>query len=78
MDDERKVRVRLKVAGIDMEVECSPEDIEETIKNILSGIKDISGFKEVISVRRERPSTCKEVIEELWRDGWFSEPRSLS
>ena len=79
MGGENFIRIKLKVAGVEMEIECRPEDVEEAVRRALSGIKGVSGFKEITSKTKPKvkPGTCKELIENLWREGWFSEARTL-
>ena len=77
---EERVKIRLKVAGIELEIECTPSEVEEAVKKALKGIKSVTEFKEVLPVKQTgglRPTTCKGMIEELWKEGWFKEPRSL-
>ena len=80
MSEERKIKIKLKVSGVETEIECLPEDVEETVKNILRSIRSVTDFKEVIAEKEKKvkPLTCKGIIEEIWKEGWFSEPKTLS
>lgn len=68
------MKVKLKIKGIDIEIEASPDQIHTAVKEIIRGIEELPTSqvgKEVI------PASCKEAIELLWREGWFSEPKRL-
>jgi hypothetical protein len=84
--DERSrgelVRVKLKLGDMEVEVESPPDRISDVVARIVEGISHAG------PPRAERPAaapaaraggtTCRGLIESLWREGWFSEPRILS
>ena len=80
MGKERNVRIKLRVSGIEVEVECEEDQVEEAVQDILRGIRKMGKPKGIVEAARRPesfPTTCKEVLEKLWSEGWFSEPRNL-
>jgi len=73
------IRVKLKVGNLEFDIECQEDQLEESIRKILSTVKE-SG-QPVITTERFTPSTraetCKGVIQRLWSEGWFATSRSL-
>jgi len=72
MDEEVKVKVRY--GDIEVEVSGPSEKIAEIIPQIVDKIRGNIAEAEISG----RGKTCKELIEELWREGWFKEKRKLS
>jgi len=72
-----KVKIRLNIKGIEVEIEAEPNQIREAITNVLESIEDL-GLKIKEEKEEFYASTCKEAVENLWRDGWFEKPRRLS
>lgn len=71
------IRVKLKKGGWEIEVECPEDRIAEVISKVLAGV----GQQPTPTVEPSTISkgvTCKSLLEGLWREGWFAEPRSLS
>lgn len=75
---EEKVSIKLEVRGVEVELECREDQIQSSIAEVLEGIKS-SGDLETRGREESdvQPQTCKEVIEELWSEGWLSEERRL-
>ncbi len=70
---EDKVKVKLNIKGIDVEIECAPSQLNEAIKRIL----DTLGEVDTGATTDFRPLTCKEAVEKLWMEGWFQSNRRL-
>ncbi len=71
------VRIKLKKGSWEVEIECEETRIKETIENVLLGFGSIP---EGSSSRQENVRgtlTCRGLIEELLKEGWFSNPRTL-
>ena len=83
---EDKVKVKLKRGDLEIEVESTVDRISDVISRVIEGLSkqkiqlEPSSYSVVkhSSRRREGHVTCRGLIEELWREGWFSEPRTLS
>ncbi|MFQ5710647.1 MAG: hypothetical protein ACE5GD_02585 [Candidatus Geothermarchaeales archaeon] len=75
------MRIKLKMAGVEVELECEESQVERVVQDVLKGMRGgrevIEGIK-ALKTPESAPTTCREVIEDLWREGWFSEPRPLS
>lgn len=68
-----EVKVRLKRGQWEIEVTCPEEKVKEVVESLLSGFE--SARPEVKG--EGRATTCRSLIEELWREGWFSKHRGL-
>ncbi|UCE96446.1 MAG: hypothetical protein JSV51_02240 [Candidatus Bathyarchaeota archaeon] len=78
-----RVRVKLRVGDVDVEVECGVSEVGSVVDEIL---RVFSEREDVISGRTiggetirsvGRGETCKGLILGLWRDEWFGIGRSL-
>jgi len=90
MSNEIPIKVRLKIGSIEIELECPQKDLEKTIKNVISAFKSNLEEKAIIEkepeikseiIQKRKPSdnlTCRDLIEAIYKEGWFSEERSLS
>jgi len=71
----------MKVGNLEFEIECQQEQLEESVRRILSTVTEYAKEQVVISERAMSPSraeTCKGVIQKLWHEGWFATTRGLS
>lgn len=77
MEEQKRVTVRLKKGGWEVEISCSAEEVERAVKAVLSSIPEAEVQEEP---RHERSGvvTCKSLIESLWREGYFLQERTLS
>ena len=76
MTEDRKIRVKLNIGGVEVEIECLPEQLNEAITTVVKTVEGITPTKE--GEREEFYAlTCKEAVEKLWREGWFEKPRKL-
>jgi hypothetical protein len=74
------IKVKMKVGNLEFEVEGQPEQLEEAMKRILSTVTEISKQPVLITETGRssaRAETCKGVIQRLWSEGYFANPRSL-
>ncbi|MEM1550473.1 MAG: hypothetical protein QXX56_00750 [Candidatus Bathyarchaeia archaeon] len=82
MDEEKPlIHIKMRVGNIEFEIKCREDQVKEVVEKVLSSVtsyasKDVSLPEAgALSARAE---TCRGVIEQLWREGWFSVPRSLN
>ena len=77
------IKVKIKIGDIEFEIESQEDQIQTAIDRILASIT--ARMKELQLVQpsadRQAPppraETCKGVIQKLWEEGWFGEPRGL-
>jgi acetolactate synthase small subunit len=74
---DKKVKIKLNIKGIDVELEAEPEQIKKVITDVIDSLKSLD-IEQEVSSREFYASSCKEAVEKLWREGWFSKPRRLS
>lgn len=71
--ESEKIKVKMNIKGMDIEIECLPSQLNDAIKSILETFGDITSE----SPTEFRPLTCKEAVEKLWIEGWFKDSRRL-
>jgi hypothetical protein len=73
------IRVKMKIGEIEFEIEAQEDQLQTAIDHILSTVteklKDARLSERVASP--PRAETCKGVIQKLWAENWFSQPRGL-
>ncbi len=75
-----EVRIRLSVGGVEVELECSEDQVERVVREVLRGLRASSDVLQsgVTQTRGQQvPATCRDVIEGLWKQGWMARPRAL-
>lgn len=82
MTEESKptIRLKMKIGNLEFEIECRGDQIEETVKNILSTVTKQTNAPIIMPERHfstTRAETCKGLIQKLWSEGWFTSPRAL-
>jgi hypothetical protein len=76
------IRVKMKIGDIEFEIEAQSDQIQSTVDKILQTVTDRLKNTNLAQVT-ERPSlppraeTCKGLIQKLWEENWFNEPRGL-
>lgn len=62
-----------------MEITCPEDRIQQAVESVLAGLS--AGAPELAAERepavRRGTSTCRGLIEGMWRDGWFASERTL-
>jgi hypothetical protein len=77
------IRVKMKIGDIEFEIESQEEQLQTAVDQILSTVTDkLKNTRLATVAERQAPTpraeTCKGVIQKLWEDNWFSQPRGLS
>ena len=74
-----RVKVKLKSGDIEVEIESPIDKITDVVEKVVAGLSRATPRSVEGEQRRPRgPATCRGLVEELWREDWFSKPRSLS
>jgi len=75
------VRITMRVGSIEFEIECREDQVQEMIEKVLSSATEYAGKTLAAPLQRAPPAaraeTCRGIIERLWREDFFSKPRSL-
>jgi hypothetical protein len=74
------IHVKMKIGEIEFEIECQEEQLQATVDKILSTVTEKLKGTTLITERAAPPpraETCKGLIQKLWQDGWFANPRGL-
>jgi len=76
------IKVKMKIGDIEFEIESQEDQIQSTVDKILATVTEHLKTTSLAQVA-ERPTTppraetCKGVIQKLWEENWFNEPKSL-
>ncbi len=75
------VRITMRVGSIEFEIECREDQVQDMIQKVLSSATEYAN-KPILAPQERilppvRAETCRSIVEKLWREGWFGEPRSL-
>jgi hypothetical protein len=80
MSGSTMIHIKLKRGNWEIDLDCPEDRVTETIRNVLAGLDVPQGIPRTLD--EDRPGgkgvTCKWLLEEMYREGWFSQPRSLS
>lgn len=81
-EKERKppIHVKMKIGEIEFEIECQEEQLQTTVDKLLSTITEKLKETPIIRERVAPPSraeTCKGIIQNLWKEGWFATAKGL-
>ncbi|MCD6469205.1 hypothetical protein J7L29_00190 [Candidatus Bathyarchaeota archaeon] len=75
------VHIKMRVGSIEFEISCREDQVKDVIDKVLSSVADYATKQITIPETTTQPSaradTCRGIIEQLWREGWFAIPRSL-
>ncbi len=72
----------MKIGEIEFEIEAQPSQIQTAVDQILATVTERAKNLNLIqTAERQAPlpraETCRGVIQKLWEEGWFSEPKGL-
>jgi hypothetical protein len=72
----------MKIGDIEFEIESQEDQIQSTVDKILSTVTERLKNTNLAQITERPPSppraeTCKGVIQKLWEENWFTEPRGL-
>ena len=72
----------MKIGDIEFEIESQEDQIQSTVDNILATVTERLKNTNLSQVAERqapppRAETCKGVIQKLWEENWFNEPRGL-
>jgi hypothetical protein len=76
----------MKIGDIEFEIEAQPDQLQTAVDRILSTVTEHlknNNLAQITSQAQERPAplpraeTCRGVIQKLWEENYFTEPRGL-
>ena len=77
------IKVKMKIGDIEFEIESQEDQIQTAVDRILATVTARMKELQIVQPSAERQApplraeTCKGVIQKLWEEGWFNEPRGL-
>lgn len=75
------VHIKMRVGNIEFEISCREDQVKEVVDRVLSSVSSYASKQVPAPEARfvsAKAETCRGVIEQLWKEGWFSTPRSLN
>jgi hypothetical protein len=79
-EKDQPIHVKMKVGNIEFEIEGTIDQCNEAVGKFLSTVTDKLKETQLIAEREALPAraeTCKAIIQKLWQENWFAEPRGL-
>jgi hypothetical protein len=72
----------MKIGEIEFEIDAQPDQIQTAVNQILTTVTEHSKNLNISQTSERQASlpraeTCKGLIQKLWEENWFSEPRGL-
>ena len=74
-NNKSQIKIRLKKGSWEIEVECPEDKIDEVIPKLLASLPMGSAQDDRAAI--SRGITCKTLLEQLWKEGWFLQDRTL-
>ena len=80
VDRDDEVHIKLRKGGWEIEIICTEDKIKQSVESVLSGLSTsviempTGNGKQV----KKSSSTCRGLIEGMWKEDWFIEERNLS
>ena len=71
----------MKIGNIEFEIESQEDQLQSAVDKILSTVTEKLKDTQLTTERHAPPpraATCKGVIQKLWEENWFTQPRGLS
>ncbi|UCD97056.1 MAG: hypothetical protein JSV35_03120, partial [Candidatus Bathyarchaeota archaeon] len=81
--EKSTIHVKMKVGDVEFEVDCRVEELRNVVDEVLDAVSQRSAGNSFASLKQQtgeltgRGETCKGVILNLWREGWFSTAHGL-
>jgi hypothetical protein len=73
------IHIKLKRGGWEVDLDVPEDRVTEVISKVLAGLNvPASGEGAFRSEKPDRGVTCKNLLEQLWKESWFSSMRGLS
>ncbi|GBC68685.1 hypothetical protein HRbin01_00369 [archaeon HR01] len=72
------IKVKITVGEVTVEIETTPETLDEAVEKVLNVLKASQAAKPTIERQGHRSITCRAVVEEIVKEGWMDSGRSLS
>ncbi|MBN1245440.1 hypothetical protein JXA31_07600 [Candidatus Bathyarchaeota archaeon] len=77
------IKVKMKIGDIEFEIESQEDQLQTAVDQILSTVTEKLKDTHLATVAERqapppRAETCKGVIQKLWEENWFTQPRGLS
>lgn len=75
------IKLKMKIGEMEFEIECQEDQLQTTVDKVLSTATEKMKETQAIAERNAphpRAETCKNIIQNLWKEGWFSAAKGLS
>ena len=73
------VTIRLKRGDWEVEIRCQEDKVKQVVESVIAGIDAKPSITSNTPKQvKKGHATCKELIKELWEQGWFKDEHTLS
>ena len=87
------VTVRLKRGAWEVEITCPEDRVKQVVENVIAGldvkfqeehpadvlpVQTIAIEEPAVGRRKEQHVICRDLLQVLWKEGWFSPERNLA
>ena len=70
-----KIKVKITIGNASVEIEAYPDQIEDAVRRVVSALNTQPAARQQ---EKRRGTTCRDILERLIDEGWFSQYRTLS
>tara|TARA_B100000949_G_C14046670_1_gene351801 strand:- start:217 stop:606 length:390 start_codon:yes stop_codon:yes gene_type:complete len=79
VESNNEIKMKLRKGPWEVEITCKEDQVKQTIENVLSGIGTASqeSSTEIHHGTSKATRTCRSLLEDLWKEDWFSIVRNL-
>jgi hypothetical protein len=76
---QQPIKVKMKVGNVEFEIEGTVDQTNEAVGKLLATVTEKLKETPLITETETKPraETCKIIIQRLWEEGWFADPRGL-
>jgi hypothetical protein len=76
---QQPIKVKMKVGNVEFEIEGTVDQTNEAVGKLLATVTEKLKETPLITEADTKPraETCKVIIQRLWEEDWFKEPRGL-
>ncbi|MCW4019347.1 MAG: hypothetical protein NWF00_11835 [Candidatus Bathyarchaeota archaeon] len=77
------IKVKMKIGDIEFEIESQEDQIQTAVDHILTTVTNRLKETPLPTLQPERQAsppraeTCKGIIQKLWEESWFTQPKGL-
>jgi hypothetical protein len=75
------IHLKMRIGEVEFEIDCQEDQLQSTVDKILSTVTEKLKETALMTERGPQPpraETCKGIIQKLWQETFFTQPKGLS